>query len=266
MNMIQEIRDELLRIGKKINKEQIFQLCPIYFFTHCEKSDKYIQYILNDLRYDLAERNLFASKSNILLHYHLSYDSTDSQLKLLDESGNYKNSLDHWLSYIGVKYHFDCGIILISIDENETVHDYLWWKQFFLDVHKYKRKFLFFISSSSSSPTVIYSIFEKEFFTMMYQVDDFTAEDYFDRLIVQIEEYSVNLDRTTKTELKNMLVKYENDINYHVLELWLNSLLWNYYSNKETGTPFSIDCISEKLLCQIIEKSREDDSLKIGFC
>ena len=46
----------------------------------------------------------------------------------------------------------------------------------FLDVHKYKRKFLFFISSSSSSPTVIYSMFEKEFFTMMYQVDDFTAE------------------------------------------------------------------------------------------
>jgi hypothetical protein len=87
--------------------------------------------MLNDLRYDLAARNLFSSKSNALLYYHLSYDSTDSQLRLLDKSGNYKNSLDHWLSYIGVKYHFDCGIILINIDEKETVRDYLWWRQFF---------------------------------------------------------------------------------------------------------------------------------------
>jgi hypothetical protein len=108
-------------------------------------------------------------------------------------------------------------------------------------------------------------MFESEFFTMMYKVDDYTVEDYFDMLIVQIEEHSITLDGTTKTELKNMLAKYENDINRHVLELWLNSLLWNYYSKKSTRAFLSIDSFSEETLCQIIEKFKKNDTLKIGF-
>ena len=263
--MIKEIRDELFRIGEKVHRKQLFELCPIYFFAHNEESNRHIQYLLNDLRHDLADRNLFASKSDTLLCFRLSYESADSQMKLFDEYGNYKNGLDVWLSYIGVKYHLDCGIILINIDEDEAVRDYLWWRQFFLDLHKHKKKFLFLVSCSSSLQTAIYSMFEKEFFTVMYQADDFTAKDYFDRLIVQIGEYSVTLDETTKTGLKNMLVKYENDISFHVLELWLNSSLWSYYGSKNSEKPLSLDCFSEELLRQLIKKIKKYNCFKIGF-
>ncbi len=265
--MIQKIRDELFRIGKKVNREQLFELCPIYFFTCHQKSDKHIQYILNNLRYDLANRELFASRSNVLLYYHLSYDSTESQLKLYDESGNYKNSLDKWLSYISVKYHIDCGIIMVNIEENKSsIQDHLWWKQFFSDLHKHKKKFLFFISCSLSFSSVICSMFEKEFFIMTYQIDKLMVEDYFNWCISQMKEYPINIDETTKMRLKNILEKYESDINYHILEIWMNSILWNYYSREELGTLISFDSIAGESLTRIIEKSKENDSLKIGFC
>ena len=41
--MIQEIRDELFQVSKKVDREQLFELCPIYFFTYREKNDRHIQ-------------------------------------------------------------------------------------------------------------------------------------------------------------------------------------------------------------------------------
>ena len=265
--MLEEIRDVLFRIGEQVNREQLFELSPLYFISHHENSSKHIQYLLNELRYDLANRNQFISKSNALLCYHLAYNTTDSELGLFDKSGSCKKSLDSWISYISGKYHMECGIIMISIDGYElNAQDYLWWRQFFSDIHTHKKKFLLFISCSSFFSTEIYSMFEKEFFTKMYQFDGFNVKYYFDWCIIQLEEYPITLDETAKTRLKNILAKNENDINHHVLEIWLNSLLWNYYGNKDFGEPIPFDFFSEELLRQIIERCHKDSSLKIGFC
>lgn len=264
--MLKEIRDALFRIGENVQKEKLFELCPVYFLTHHESNNGYIQDLLNALLCDLEDKELFISKSNTLLYYHLSYNRTDSQLDLFDESGNYKKSLEQWLSYVSMKYHIESGIIMVSIDGDEpNMQDYLWWRQFFSDIRRYKKKFLLFISCDSSFSAVVHSMFEKEFFTMPYQLDSFTVDDYFHWCIAQIGEYPIELNETAKTGLKNILSKYRSDINHHVLKIWLNTLLWNYYSKNGFGEFIFFDCSSEELLGRIIERCRKDSSLRIGF-
>lgn len=267
--MIEKIKDELLRIGAKVDRERLFELSPVYLFPDFTDNSKHLQYLLNNLRSDLEKNGVISSTSHVFLRFFPAYNSRENQFGLYDETGTFRSNLERWLSYINMRYHFEHGIILIDIKHYKDIKkDNLWRKQFFSDIRKYKKDFLFFISCGEDDADAIQSLFEKEVFTVSCKLDDFTAESYFQWFITQLDEYTVSLDEAGKTELKNLLTKYEQDISHHILELWLKSLLWSYYSSEEAEPILPLRCLSEDLLLQTIDKcqkhKKETDS-KIGF-
>jgi hypothetical protein len=260
---MKEISEELCRTGSKINKEKLFLLSPVYLLPN-HMDNNHLQYLLNNLKSDLENKELISSKSHIFLNFSLSYNSSETQLGLYDESGTFRNSLEQWLSYIRLRYHFEHGIILFDIKYSKAIiQDSLWWKQFFSDIKRYKKNFLFFVDTKDVKE--IQSLFEKETFTVTHELCNFTAEDYYDWFNSQAEQYSVFPDEICRTELKRLFVKYESSLNHHVLELWMKSLIWSYYSS-ETAESFSVQHLSEDLLIEIIDRCKNhEDSSAIGF-
>ena len=265
--MIEKIKDELYRISKKMDAEKLFELSPVYLISNYSSDFCYLQYLLDDLQNDMEERNIIHLNSQILLCLSLAYDSQRIQYGFYDELGNFKSTLEQWISSISMRYHFDHGIILINIENlKEIEKNYLWWKQFFSDIRRYKKDFLFFISCYEPDMTALQNFLEKEIFVIRYELRSFTAQDYFDWCIVQLEKYSVKLDKEGETVLKNLFVKYEQDINYHLLELWIKSLLWSYYTSNHTDKILPLQYLSENTLIKIMDNCKKYEILsKIGF-
>lgn len=267
LNMIEEIREKLCRIGEKLNRENLFELSPVYLILNCTDDYNYLQYLLNDLQFNLEEKSILDSRHHILLCFSMAYNTREAQSGFFDESGRFRPNIEQWLSYISMRYHFDNGIILIHIENlKDMENDCLWWKQFFSDIRRYKKDFLFFISCEKDDITTLQNFLEKEIFITRYELRNFTVKDYLDWMIVQLENYSVSLDEEHKTELKNLFTKYERDINHHLLELWMKSLLWNYYSSNQADLNLPLHCLSEDLLIKIIDRYKEyEKNPKIGF-
>lgn len=265
--MIEEIKDKLYRVGEKVGREKLFELSPVYLLSDHADNCKYLKYLLSNMCFELEEREILYSRSCIFLCLYPEYNIREAQAVLFDESGTFKISLEQWLYYISTRHHYEHGIILINIRNfKDITQEHLWWKQFFEDIRKYKRDFLFFISCEKVDTAEIFKLLGKAVFTVKYELDVFTLEDYFHWIIAQLEEYSVSLQSSGKKELKKLLLKYEHDIDHHILDLWLKSLIWSYLSNKNKDTFLPFDYLSEDLLIKTINTYIDHgNASKIGF-
>lgn len=271
--MIKEIKDELCRIGGKVGREELFELSPVYLLSDSSENGSYLHYFIDDLCHELETKEIFSSESHIFLGLFLAYNSREGQSGLYDESGTFKTSLEKWLSYVSMRHHYDNGIIMVDVRNFQDITpECLWWKQFFRDIRKYKNDFLFFVSCGESDATEIHHLLEKEVFTVRYDLTGFTTDDYFTWFIARSENYSVSLDNSGRKKLKKLLTKYERDLSCHILDLWLKSLLWNYYSvcnglNGENPPDIlPLKYLSEDSLVQTIDRCKNNKkSSGIGF-
>ncbi|MCM1133627.1 MAG: hypothetical protein NC340_09175 [Ruminococcus flavefaciens] len=267
--MINEIRDELCRIGEKVSREELFALSPVYLLSDVEENGSYLHYFMDDLCLDLEKSEIFSSKSHIFLGLSLAYNRQEGQSGLYNDSGIFKAGLENWLAYISKRNHYDSGVVMIDIRNFKDIpQDCLWWKQFFTDIQRYKKDFLFFVSCGESDVAEIQNLLEKEVFTVRHNLTAFTADDYFDWFIAQMNSgfYSVLMTNPGKKLLKKLLTKYERDLSYHILNIWLVSLLWNFFKNGYNSEILPVKYLSEDLLVQTIEKCRKsENSSEIGF-
>ena len=265
--MIEKIKDELYRIGNKVNREQLLELCPVYLLSNHADDRNYLQYMLNELQLDLEQKKIISTNSNVFLCFSLECVSGENQFVLHNGKGDFKYRLEQWLSYINAKYHFEHGLIMLDIERMKDIkQDVLWWKQLFCDIRKYKKNFMIFVSCGISDADTVQKMLENEFFTVRYEMDDFTADEYLQWFTAQLLDYSIIIDDVQKKELKNIFVKYESRISHHILELWLKSLLWQYYGsgNEENFQPASSSV--EELLIHIINNNEKRlNTANIGF-
>lgn len=261
--MFDSLRDGFYRLKKEIGTEQIFKISPVYLLNG-QISLKYIQYWLDQFRFDL-EQSGGMLKSSTLISLSLLYNPKSTELGFFDESGKFKVSLDQWLSFIIDRYHVECGIILINIpDINYIIHDYIFFKQFVNDVRKNKKYFLFFIFSNEIEK--IEPLLSTELFSIYYNVSSSTTDDFVNWVIKEFKENHISIAEVDRSTLKMLLDKYENIITLKMIDIWINTMIWNYYISEKCDKCFLEPEKSEDILVEIIEKNRASkNEVKIGF-
>lgn len=261
--MFDSLRDDFYRVKKETGIEKAFELSPIYLLSG-QTGLEYIRYWLDKFRCDLEE-NGGMLKSSTIVPLSLSYNSKLSELGLFYESGEFKDSLDKWLSFVLARYHVECGMVLIEIPRvDDVLHDYIFFQQLLNDIKKHKKTFLFFILSNEIEK--IEPFLSTEMLSIYYNVSNSTTDDFVNWVIKEIEENNMSISDADRSILKMMFDKYENNVTLKMIEVWIKTLLWNYYISKNDDGCFLLPESSEALLVEIIEKNCvRRQKLKIGF-
>ncbi|MBQ7264546.1 MAG: hypothetical protein IJS61_00435 [Firmicutes bacterium] len=265
--MIKKIKEDFYSISKKVNGDILFELCPVYLLLNHTEDSGFLQSTLNEFRLELEEKNIIPSNSSAFICFSAEYIKGENQLLLLNGSGEHKKGLGQWLDFVRGRYHYEYGVIMLVIQDYKNIkHDILWWERLFCDIRRCKKNFMVFISCSNNEDSEIQNLLENEVFTLCYDVENLTVEEYFLWVTERLREYSVSLEDKQKVWLKNFLVRYRAYINFHILDLWLKSSLWYYYGSNN-GVNFNpVSLMSENLFMNIIgNRKRQRNVTNIGF-
>lgn len=264
--MFESITNDLCRIKTKLNREKAFELSPVYLLLDQTGNHKDLLFFLNLFRSEL-EKNGCISKSSIFTAFSISYNIRELQLGLADESGNFRGSLDQWLTYYKNRFHIESGIVLIDIPcFSDVSKDHAWWKNLSKEINESKRDFLFFISAKDTEIENTETLLLPEVFTVKYEMTNFSIDDYTYWFVEKAKENGIIISEMHKTTLKNLFARYENDLNRQIVELWLKELLWVFYTSENDNVCFLPSELTESSLIRSIEKNHKKAYMSgIGF-
>ncbi|MCR5782386.1 MAG: hypothetical protein K6G90_06565 [Clostridia bacterium] len=264
--MFESITNDLCRIKTKLNREKAFELSPVYLLSDQTGNHKDLLFFLNLFRSEL-EKNGCISKSSIFTAFSISYNIGELKFGLADESGNFRGSLDQWLTYYKNRFHIECGIVLIDIPcFSDVPKDHAWRKILAKEINENKTDFLFFISVKDTEIENTETLLLPEVFTVRFEMTDFSIDDYTYWFAAKAKENGIIISETDKTTLRDLFARYEHDLNRQTAELWLKELLWLYYTSENDNACFLPPELTESSLIRSIEKNHRKVYMSgIGF-
>lgn len=279
MQMFKGIAEELCRAAKKIEKDNLLMAAPVYLFFAKENSMEYADVSLEQLLSLLEGQNLLSWQTarwmELSLEYGFGEIDTQERLGFFDQLGRFKTSLQQWMSYLNTEHQVGQGIVLIHIhcfstsdSKKELSLEMVWWRQFFRQMHRYKRDFLFLVQTEEKDFAAIWELFDKECFCCEAEIRQPETSDYVEYFQHNLERIGLYMNQQSEKVLTELLEQYKECINSRILDKWQKEVVWEFLMKKQDqgneNKAVPADCFKEESLKKHLFKYQKDLTM-IGF-
>jgi len=269
--VFQKIIDDLINVSKTLNAKEMIEASPIYLVPQQSTNDETLPSALDRFMIQLDENGIISEKDSVCIRLFAEQGSANNVnsvcLGLYNDTGIFKKSLEDWINDIGLRYHLNHGIVLITLKQiKDIIADDIWYEQLFRHIKRFKNRFMFFISFEESELEDTANWIGKSFFYETIAAEKTTTEEHLKYILHLFEQYKIRIDEDAKKKLETILKDHQTVIDNTVVVLWQQTIIWNMLKRTDSNTILNQEYLSEDLLDDIIKRRKEEKpGIKIGF-